>query len=166
MKLSSVVIPPSIIEAKKHSVADDQLLQIEACEESIHELEKSLRHKKADLVALAEKRRKELKLSHRDNSVWCLEIDQDNPYYFLKTSKGVAFCTAYKNSIVADADLKSKIASALSWLYLNEQVGRIDYNGTRYYGVTKHFTKDDKGLYSIIKPEMEMQLKNLKQVNK
>lgn len=157
-------IPPSIVAAKEKSVPDPMLKEVSDLEKTVEEKERSLRHMRADLLALKDKRRKELKLAHRENAIWCLEIDEDNPFYFLKSSKGVAMCIAFKNSIDADADLKSKTATALSWLYLNGQIGRVDYNDKRYYGVLKHFKKDGSGLYSVFRPSKGKELENLREV--
>jgi hypothetical protein len=156
-------IPQSVIDATPDE--DPLFIEIQALEDTIAAKDKELRYLISDLDALKIKRRNSIKIPHRENAMWCLEIDKDNPWYFLKTSKGVATCVAIKNRLpIVDADLKSKTASALSWLYLNKEVGRTGYGDTRYYGVKEFFTKDEDGFYSIIKPKIEKKLSELKEV--
>lgn len=158
-------IPQSAIDAGKMNQEDHLLVEVKELETTISEREKELRYLKSDLDVLKVKRRKSLKISHRESAMWCIEVDQDNPDFFLKTSKGVATCVAIKNNLgEVDADLKSKTASALSWLFLNNEAGRIDHNDTRYYGVLKHFSLGKDGHYSVLKPSMIKKLDGLKEV--
>lgn len=157
-------IPTSIIEATKAAPKDDMLIEIDNMTKYLEETERELRHKKADLEELKRKRREEIKLAYRESTMWCVKIDQNNPWYFLKTSMGIAHCIAYKNSVDLDKEIKSKSATALSWLFLNKQIGRVAYNGTNWYGVLDHFVQDEKGLYTIINPKLKFKMDELREV--
>lgn len=95
----------------------------------------------------------------RDSIRWCLEIDADNSSYFLKNSVAVYKCIAFKHGIDISSDIKNKIATTLSMLFKErDEVGRISYNNTFYYGVSKFFKE---GLTEL-KNEYINDLKKLK----
>ena len=118
------LIPPSILNAQDEHPDDEQLLTIRDIEGKLEEAERETRYLKADLDSLKEKRRKEIKIPWKDSAEWCLAVDANNFSYFLKSSMGVANCVAYKYKVEVDAEIKNKIASALSFLYLKKTIGR------------------------------------------
>ncbi len=79
----------------------------------------------------------------RDSVKWCLEIDSENPRYFLKSTVGVYNCIAFKHGIDITADIRNKIATTLSQLFMEKiLIGRYMHGNTLYYGMAKFFKEN------------------------
>ena len=92
----------------------------------------------------------------RDSIRWCLDVDAQNKHYFVKNTASVYRCIAFKHGIDVTSDIRNKIATTLSSLYMEKEfVGRITHYNTLYYGVSTLFNKDENGFYSLLKPEYE-----------
>jgi hypothetical protein len=145
----SYPIPPSVVIARDES--DENIKQIRQLEQQIEEVKKKERHLSADLASLKEERQKNIKIPLRPSAMWCIEIDADNPKFFLKSVEGVSKCIGYKHSIEIDTPMRNKIATTLSWLFNNKLLGRFSINGISYYGLIEFFIKDKNGLYTELK---------------
>lgn len=145
-------LPPSVVVAHNEQ-SDENIIQIRELEQKIEEVKKTERYLAADLQSLKEQRKNNIKIPLRPSALWCIEIDADNPRFFLKSVEGVSKCISYKHSIEIDTPLRNKIATTLSWLFNNKMIGRYSINGVSYYGLLRFFGKDDKGLYTELKQE-------------
>lgn len=160
---SNIGISQEIIEAKEEELQNDSMVHdILELEEKIDAEEKKVVLLKAELSYLKNKRAESITIKWRESIMWCLSVDVKNPFYFIKSSVGVHKCIAYKHSIEITADIKNKIATTLSMMFKEQKhIGRIEHNGTFYYGLKELFEDD----YVTLKKEYRKKMKELKEVS-
>ena len=135
-------ISPDIIAATEKEIENDPIaLQIDQISKEISEKESRIIDLQAQLFVIKSKR-PVVKIKWRDSIKWCLEIDAANKIYFLKSGAGVYKCIAFKHKVDITSEIKNKINISLSSLFKEGTIGRIQYNGVFYYGLTKFFNDD------------------------
>lgn len=115
------------------------ITKIREQETSVRDLEARLSAAKFTLQELIRINTENTNIPLKESAVWCLTVDSENPSYFLKTPVFVSKCIAYKHGVELTRDIKNKIASTLSLMYSQGEVGRIAINGKNYYGLAKFF---------------------------
>lgn len=96
----------------------------------------------------------------KDSIKWCLEVDKENPFYFIKNTAYVAKCIANKHGVEITRDIKNKISTTLSVMYNQKEIGRIQYNGNTFYGLPEFFEAEN---LDVLKKEYQAGLDNLRQ---
>ncbi|RKR83875.1 hypothetical protein BDD43_4090 [Mucilaginibacter gracilis] len=135
-QLSNAVIQATEKELEKDPVAKE-----------IAEIIDEIAVKKSEITDLEAKlhvakgKRPDVQIKWRESIKWCLDIDSENPRYFIKNAAGVYKCIAFKHTIDITAEIKTKITVTLSSLFKDKQIGRVMHNGVYYYGI-KEFFKD------------------------
>jgi hypothetical protein len=150
----------------------DQYLQSHPEVRRIAEIEEQIHNKKMELIDLEveltslQKKRPEIQIEYRRSIMWCLEIDADNPHYFLKSKEGLVKCVEYKHKIKLTAKQNNSFGGILSGMFKDRLIGRITHFNMFFYGLTSLFEKDDEGNFTILKKKYEKNLPVLKQVNR
>jgi hypothetical protein len=150
-------ISPEIKEATKIGFeADPVAKEIDAINNEISEKQREL-YNLQDKLNRFKTERGDIKIPWRQSALWCLDVDKNNPHYFLKSASGVYKCVAYKNKVDITPDMKNKVAVTLAALYNADKIGRIYHCGNHYYGLLEFF-KDGK---DELKEEYKQQLVKL-----
>lgn len=72
----------------------------------------------------------------------CIHDEKVNSSYFIKTPTFISNCIAWTYGIEVTRTVKNNVASTLSLMFTNGEVGRIQQNGKTYYGETRFFKPD------------------------
>lgn len=150
-------ISPAVMEAAQKEILNDPIIK------KINELTEQIKKKKNEIIHLEaelsviQKTRPEISIKWRESIFWCLNIDAQNPEYFLKSAAGVYKCIAYKHKIEVTSDIKSKIGTSLSMLFQQKKIGRLMLNGISHYGLLEFFDND----LVTLKKKYEKDLKKL-----
>ena len=138
------LISSDIVQATEISLQrDPDAKEINDISIEIDAIESELDSLKAKLY-VKQKRRQDIAVKWRNDAIWCLEVDSNNPRYFLKSAAGVYKCIAFKHKIEINPDMKNKVTITLASLFKEKKIGRIKIGSSSYYGLTKFF-KDDLG---------------------
>jgi hypothetical protein len=117
----------------------DILTEINKKEESIKALEDQLSRQRFELQELKRKNAANTTIRWKESIRWCLEVDSDNAFFFIKNPAFVAKCIASKHGVEITRDIKNKISTTLSTMFNAGEIGRVQYKGNTYYGLTKFF---------------------------
>lgn len=121
---------PLIEEIEKHEV---ELNQAELHAASI----------KGELEMLKKKHAESLVIKWRDEIRGCMRRVDNGDYLFV-TAQQIIECIEYKNSIVADRNIKNKVATTLSIMHKEGEIGRIESPDGSIYGHKTLFNNDLK----------------------
>lgn len=135
------------------------LTKILAKEQEIIELTNKLADAKYELVKMKQENAENIVIRWKESINWCITVDSDNPYYFIKTPAFISKCIAAKHGVEITRDIKNKIATNLSQMFNQGLIGRIQHGGASYYGLTKFFKND----LVTLKKEYETFLDRLKE---
>lgn len=139
------------VEATTPSLLD----QIMEKEKLISELENQLSKEKYELIRMKEQNAQDVVIRWKESINWCITVDSENPYYFIKTPTYISKCIASKHGVEVTRDIKNKIATNLSQMFKQKLIGRIQHGGASYYGLTKFFKNDRITLKKEYEPLLE-----------
>ncbi len=120
----------------------DILSEINAKEQEVKELEANLAKTKFELQELKRINAANVTIGWKESIKWCLNVDAENPFYFVKTPAFVAKCIASKHGVEITRDIKNKISTTLSIMFNQGLIGKINHNGKSFYGIAELFKKD------------------------
>lgn len=123
-------------------IANDILSEIKSKEEQVKELEAILAKTKFELQELKRINAGNVTIGWKESIKWCLSVDIDNSYFFVKTPAFVAKCIASKHGVEVTRDIKNKISTTLSIMHNQSLIGRVQHNGKSFYGMPELFKKD------------------------
>jgi hypothetical protein len=154
--MDSKIIPASpnllpLIREKENLIFNKQAM--------INTLQQQLENDKVELQHLQKQVAQNTTFQWKHSITWCLDVDSKNPSYFLKTPAFVSKCVTYKYGVQNTRDIKNKIATTLSLMFNQKQLGRIQHKGKTYYG-KPHFFKNDM---VTLKPEYRNWIEDLLQ---
>lgn len=158
-----------VSEKIKESVEEYLLLHPDA--KQIADIEQQIDTKKNEIIELEatlsilQKKRPEINLEYRKSVIWCLSIDSDNPYYFLKSKEGLVRCVEYKHKIKITPKQNNTFGGILSGMFREGLLGRITHFDVFFYGLPDMFEKDKEGNLTILKKKYEEKRPNLRHVN-
>jgi hypothetical protein len=148
----------------KYLENDPNAKTIAEAEQKVIDMRNALIDQESELEAL-KKKRPEVTIKYRDSINWCLEIDADNPFYFLKSKEGLVKCVEYKNKTKLTPSQNNSFGGILSTMFKEGLIGRIMYTDVYFYGLKSMFEKDEKGFLTKLKKKYEKNVPDLKQVN-
>ncbi|WP_028787528.1 hypothetical protein [Terrimonas ferruginea] len=139
-------------------IADKELL--------LHQKKNELIELEGELSIL-KKKRPEIDLRYRESINWCLTIDSENPYYFLKSKEGLVRCVEYKHKYKLTQGQNSAFGAVLSTLFKENKVGRItpEHMDVFFYGLPEMFDEDKNGQLTILKKKYQKNVHKLRHVN-
>ena len=150
----------------------DAFLQAHPDAKQIAEVEKQILERKMEVIDLEasltvlQRKRPEINIPYRSSILWCLDVDKNNPHYFLKSKEGLVKCVEYKYRIKLNAKQNNSFGGTLTIMFQNNLVGRIKYLDMYFYGLIDFFNKDKNGHFTILKKNHEKSLPLLRQVNR
>lgn len=150
----------------------EQYLQLHPEAREIADLEKQIHEKKMELIDLEgqlgilQKKRPEISIEYRKSIIWCLSVDAENPYYFLKSKEGLVKCVEYKHKIKLSAKQNNSFGGILSGMFKDGLIGRISHFDMYFYGLPDLFDNDDDGLLTILKNKYAKNISKLRHVNR
>lgn len=121
------------------------LEQIEKHEKELMDIEMQAAILKGKIELLKKRHAESVVLKWRDEIRGCMQR-VDNGEYILVTPQQVVSCIEYKNSIAADRNIKNKIATTLSLMHREGEIGRVESDNGSIYGHKSLFKNDLKTL--------------------
>lgn len=128
------------------------LKEIREKEALAKELTEKLSSVNFDLQELRKLNAANITIQWKESINVCVELDADNPGYFLKTPAFISNCVAWNHGVEVTRDIKNKVATNLSQMFNQKLIGRIDHNGKTYYG-DKKFFKPNKEKLTVLNKE-------------
>lgn len=128
--------------ANEALTTNDILSEINAKEKQVKELETTLAKTKFELQELKRINAGNVTIGWKESIKWCLTVDINNGYFFVKTPAFVAKCIASKHGVEITRDIKNKISTTLSIMHNQGLIGRLQHNGKSFYGMPELFKKD------------------------
>lgn len=152
-------------------ISVDEYLQSHPDAKKISELEQQIRDKQIEIIDLEaelsklQKKRPEINIEYRKSIIWCLTIDVENPFYFLKSKEGLVKCFEFKHKIKLTPKQNNSVGGILSGMFKDALVGRIVHDDMYFYGLPHLFEKDTDGKLSLLKKQYQKNIRLLRQVN-
>jgi hypothetical protein len=156
MKLTNLPTVVAVHEENLIGLIREKETLVSRLTAQISNLEKELSQHESELNYLKKKNAETIVIRWKESIKWCLEVDADNPYYFIKKPLFVSKCIAKKHGVEITTDIKNKISTTLSIMFNQGLIGRIQYNGASYYGLPKFFKKNLTELKEEYKDKLEM----------
>ena len=108
----------------------------------VEQLKEQLSQAEYDLQELKKANAANISIQWKESIRWCLESSSNDSSYFIKTPSFISDCVVWKHGVEVTKDIKNKIATTLSLMFNQGEIGRIQKNGKTYYGLAKFFKKD------------------------
>ena len=118
------------------------LEEIRLKEQEYNELNTNLNRVAFELQELKRLNAANITIRWKEAVKQCIFQESVQPMYFLKTPAFISNCVAWTYGVDVTRDIKNKVATTLSIMFTNKELGRIQHNGKTYYGETKFFKPD------------------------
>lgn len=118
------------------------LEEIRAKEKELQDLDNAYNKAVFELQELKRINAANITIPWKESIKTCLIDEKVQSTYFLKTPAFIANCVAWTYGVEVTRDIKNKVATTLSIMFNNGEIGRIQHKGKTYYGEAAFFKTD------------------------